>query len=119
MSALCMRLRARGRSGLGKAPSSSRDGEIDVKFSEKTFPAAHTVATVLWVVGLGLILAEYLTGLELHPLGLWVAGLGGCLTLRAAIWSAEERLESRECAAFELGHDLAQQRKNVRNLPTK
>lgn len=58
-------------------------------------------AYLLWVLGALLIIWHMVSGDPTGSLGLFLAGVGGVLTIRS-FFCAQAR---RECAAFELGRE--------------
>lgn len=58
-------------------------------------------ATLLWILGLGLLTLAFITDLELSSFGLFCAVAGGVLNVRGSV----HRLSMREKNAYDLGRE--------------
>lgn len=70
---------------------------------DRPVSVTHAVSVGFWIVGLLLIILGLIEVWPTGDLGLFVAGVGGVLTVRAYLCS----LHAREVAAFELGRKSA------------
>ncbi len=70
---------------------------------ERPVSIVHATAVAFWIAGLLLIVADLFAAWRTSDLGLFVAGVGGVLTIRGYLC----HLHDREVRAFELGRDVA------------
>ncbi len=70
---------------------------------DRPVSVTHAVSVGFWIVGLLFILLGLFEVWPTGDLGLFVAGVGGVLTIRGYLCS----LHAREAAAFEMGRDSA------------
>lgn len=81
---------------------------------DREISVTRVIATMLWALGLALIGCSFFTTEVFAELGLWVAGLGGVMTIRDCMRAAA----SREKEAFELGreYEASQRETDVYNV---